>query len=122
MYLKMDLNSLTKQFTSFSIENDKQLPKTPILLSRFTPKAQDSLIESLIQNLKENKLEGEMKGAIIFTYSRLSAMQLYSKFRSADLEDEFKVTRLGSVHYLAPHIDFIVILFFPFKQQFRFSL
>lgn len=49
-----------------------------------------------------------MHGALILTINKELGIQIYSEMRKLDPENKIKISRLGSISHIAPHIDYIV--------------
>lgn len=58
----------------------------------------------------KNPERSEMHGALILTPNRELALQIYSEIRKLDPKNRLKVSRLGSVSHITPHIEFLVNL------------
>lgn len=49
-----------------------------------------------------------MHGALILTTNKELTIQIYAELRNLDPENKVKISRLGSISHITPHVDYIV--------------
>ena len=107
------------QFFESLVSHSSRNPRTPIFLTGRPSSGQDAYTRAItecLKNTETQKMEKEeknpssldQKSALILTPNKLSTMQIYSKLRQCNIDNNLKISRLGSICHLSPHIEFIV--------------
>ena len=61
----------------------------------------------IMEELLKNPSKSGMHGALILTPNKELTIQIYSEARKLDPDNKLKISRLGSISHVTPHLDYI---------------